>query len=176
MLKDFWTKMGVHEHGCTLHSWRQGAATHSYLKHQALEKTVLDGRWSCARVAQDYSSEAAVALADLQLGQRTIVVAEFGEEACPKIAILQWSRTASVLPREYWIGPSRDRSRSFWLMAKGIFPEISTTRTDLSGSSSHCVQNQLSQTAQCKLRHPRSGSSVRSIDRPCIPSIVLGIC
>jgi hypothetical protein len=53
--------------GFSLQSWRRGAATAHFLKYGNLEKTMLAGRWSNAKVARDYISEATANLADIRM-------------------------------------------------------------------------------------------------------------
>ena len=59
--------LGLAEHGYSLHSWRRGSPTSDFLKHGQLDRTMLRGRWSSAKVCRDYISDATAALADAKL-------------------------------------------------------------------------------------------------------------
>ena len=45
---------GLSSSKCTLYSLRRGGATHDFLEHGSLEKTLLRGRWASARSARMY--------------------------------------------------------------------------------------------------------------------------
>ena len=62
--------LNMNDLGYSLHSWRRGAATTHFLKHGNLEKTMLHGRWSNAKVARDYISEATACLADTRIPKK----------------------------------------------------------------------------------------------------------
>ena len=53
----------------TLYSVRRGGASHDFLEHGSLEKTLLRGRWASARSARIYVQDAVAALAELQLSE-----------------------------------------------------------------------------------------------------------
>ena len=63
-------RLGIGNMGFTLHSWRRGSATTHFLKFGNLEKIMLHGRWSNAKVARGYIGEATASLADANIPRK----------------------------------------------------------------------------------------------------------